>query len=100
MPVAGENAGAAATGQPRPRRLAIGQPARGVGGIEAVHQIQRRADDGAAVGVETSTCPRCVTTSSWPGARILGVVGIPITGWRHRIHWVGGNDSMAPGWPT
>ena len=47
----------------------------------------------------TSTCPRCVTTSSWSGARIRGVVGIPITGWRHRIHWVDGNDSIAPGWP-
>ena len=30
---------------------------------------------------------------------LAGVIGMPITGCRQRIHCVGGNDMMAPGWP-
>ena len=99
--MAGENAGAAATGQPRPRRLAIGQPACGVGRVDAGDQIQRRADDDAAVGVEHQHLPEVRDHQQLVWRReSLASVGIPITGWRHRIHCVGGKDSMAPGWPT
>ncbi|COW49037.1 Uncharacterised protein [Mycobacterium tuberculosis] len=34
------------------------------------------------------------------GSPVDLVDGIPITGWRQRVHWVGGKEIIAPGWPT
>ena len=52
MPVASEKAGAAATGHSGPAGRQSSESALRIGGVDAVDQVQRGADHGAAVGVE------------------------------------------------
>ncbi len=80
MPVVDANAGAAATGQRG--RMGWQSASPRVESVGLTPPI-RSSDVPTTVpfwASNTNTCPRWVTINNWPGARILGVVGIPITG--------------------
>lgn len=59
-------------------------------GSDAGDEVEWSAHHLAAMGVEHQHLAQCVMTSSCPSSRNLVVVGIPMTGVRHRTHWVGG----------